>query len=375
MALSKPNSSMRTIDEESSSIFHKIQVEHLLDVLSYCSRTDLEVLSATSKYLKGLIKEKFPSAPYRAFKGPKGELTEILAIPSNDGALFGLQYEEPYGTYKEMLYEFSSKTWRPLDLIRRNCFYSIAQIRPYLPDDFRAVSVQILISKRVPFAVDDIPIMESISHVWTDRRMRIFLSFRSPNTSDEELEIMNASMDLILSSSTKLFCCLDLWITNLFCLSHRINYQSLYALRMIKIERFHFLKCTQFVLDFIRDKAMYPESTTILVLSLLEPKFSRPGSSSRMPEILELMEQLRSNFSTSTTPYKFCLVVSFPAQFRPYSTQINEFREENAQTKEVMLLRKISVNNNNESYTGDIFNLLKENEVKPPLIIVERFSA
>ncbi|KAI1700313.1 hypothetical protein DdX_16778 [Ditylenchus destructor] len=342
----------------------RIPFEPILESLSYLDRNELELISITSRFFNQVICHNFPSKPYRILlKEPEGIDVQLFAELNARGGITFELLTNPWASPPDW-YDIKSNTWsRSVAPARRKYFYRLPEILTVLPKYIRIAVFTIYIgTDYCTFSPEDIRELESLAHVWDDRRMHIYF-FNGIKNDPEKTQAVRSSADLILSSSNLMRCRHLIMNNHTGILLQPNTYPMLYKLRFLELSKAY----ADFILDFIRNKALYPESETILIVSAFR---SAPDTLRSIQGDTNMFEQIRKDFITSSVPNNFTLLINF--RYESETVTFGEFREkrnlENPRTKEVLQFAKSSTDD------GGLWKKFGLSTAYPGYSSIERFS-
>ncbi|KAI1698315.1 hypothetical protein DdX_17986 [Ditylenchus destructor] len=297
----------------------------LLSILKFLGRNELELLQVTNRLIDTIIRQSFKSKPFRIPPSVEAK------IQIKDGEL--LVQLRNWNT-SECL-KPNDREWKHHDCgVDCGYFYRLNEMSPFWKTSVRFGKVNVLITS--PCSPDHIAEMESISHTWIEQVLHVW----SPRHNE-------TSLRLILES-TAMFGCRTLSLMDSDTNTHLLRQPNLYALHAIDYE---FPVERDQMLNFIRQKALFPESDTILILTFFS------GA-----EFKIVLEVIRKEFLASSQTCRLRFIIK--ATFHEESMQ---FSLENNRTKEVLQLKYIT-----EKEAEDTFDLCLHQDL---LILLERIDA
>ncbi|KAI1714073.1 hypothetical protein Ddc_11637 [Ditylenchus destructor] len=159
------------------------------EILRFLNRKELVEIQETSRVMNNLIKKDFASKPLRILDDI------ILRVNIKEGDLLLSVCR------KNSCFVLNTRQWQRHDYGRRNfyldtCehFYPFEVIRPFLSEHLRFKRTHIAIGSDSHYTPEHITLLESISHIWSEQKMKIRNVARSHHPQDSVGRIMNSSI-------------------------------------------------------------------------------------------------------------------------------------------------------------------------------------
>ncbi|KAI1697841.1 hypothetical protein DdX_18266 [Ditylenchus destructor] len=199
-------------------------------------------------------------------------------------------------------------------------------MRPYLLGSVRIRNFGINITK-IPYTCADIATLESISHIWAGQSMCLWIS----NEAQESIQKIFRSHSILK--------CRELLIDSEHVDVKFYQYSSVYNLEAVYYNR---LIKNDDLVDIIMNKAVYPESNTIIDLLAL-----------RDTDVLEAIEETRNRFLES--PVSFCFRIAIHVILPVEDPGQLAFETRNERTKKMLKLEYVTGEEANERFGMSLF--------------------
>ncbi|KAI1707278.1 hypothetical protein Ddc_14935 [Ditylenchus destructor] len=286
----------------------------ILDILKYFSRNHLECIQITNRMLNDIVSRNFVSHPFRVLPGTVAR----VQIRYGKLALSIRKYNRCFAPHFQ--------NW---NLCRQWCehFYSVNVMLPFLSKSVCFGLTEISINDRnifTPYSADHIATLESISHLWDSKDLKICDFSESDSTS----------LRLMLESS--LLQCRILHIQDdrrRISLFENPGTYALYAVDLMSQLPISLYE----MLQLVQEKTYYPNSDTIFVFHCANES------------IKAAVEKLKQKFLTSRVHCRLRLIIRSSSP-----KDIFEFRLQNNRTNEMLELKHISKNKAKDKFDVDL---------------------
>ncbi|KAI1710438.1 hypothetical protein Ddc_13445 [Ditylenchus destructor] len=290
------------------------------DSLYYLNRDQLEHFSIVCRPLKNFIDRYFHSKPYRVF--------DNLSISAGTYSL----------RHNNVLWhpnrdDYSAQQFLGIQLVKRYNpvvkYYSFDEMRPYLGQTVRIKKTWIYLDDGTTYNPEHIEQMESIAHLWCDRRIDVW-------KRDSGILCVLNDFQLILDSPTILQC------RHLFMMRAHFSFKDYKVLYNAKIiENYYGNEETDpdYWAQFLEQPGVKP----LVVLRYLHRE-----------SINTLIDHLSKAFSSAVSPNAFKIV------FANYRKDLTEFRKTNETSGEKLELKKGLPTEYQNEYLDGYFNYTLE---------------
>ncbi|KAI1694965.1 hypothetical protein Ddc_21614 [Ditylenchus destructor] len=296
------------------TVCSKFSQDTLCEVLTFCSRIELEYFSIASRSLNCLIAKNFPSKPYLV-------VDKLIICPQGNDNSYCLEHSErQWHPNKNRCYlqhlSVSNKTSH-----KDRIYYSLAQTRPYLGPSVRVKSTCLYVKNETIISPTLVTEMESLSHIWRDQTLVMLPSVGYlTDAMFQKLQPILNSRNISQFGELRLidvdFPLVDYPVLN-----------SLNVLELYDVEQRNNDSITSFyenILHFLEK----PGAKPLVVLN---------GIHNRNKDHSPLIHLISQAFSRATSPCEFGLVL---LRNKNSVTYLTEFRETNNISGEVLKLEK-----------------------------------
>ncbi|KAI1714059.1 hypothetical protein Ddc_11623 [Ditylenchus destructor] len=312
----------------------------LLDILKCMDRDELEKIQVTNRAINDMIKRDFAAQPLRLL--PDSIVAEIIV---RKGELLLSLHRDPFHKWFELTGEYFlpfMREWVHQDDIgirevemeeglwqesRCELFYPVFQMQRFLSENVRFSQVFIVVNSNTPWVYNQnhIDMLESISHIWSDQRLRITCS---PKYEPEALDLMFSESSIMQCRYLQIMGCYFIHNDSHGHSDFR-HHPNVFAVPVVE---FNVHMNGDQIEHVIKERAAFSQSETIIVLSTTKNVASR------------IYVTLAQEFLKSTNPCRFRVILK-TYNFRAFSIENQEnldFYLENAHTNEALQSKQIT---------------------------------